>query len=136
MTMDVKASQPEPQLQKFLLQTASLEPRLHGSCKVLTPEAMQVEDVTAGQLLVPGGWRHLLTTDDADVVAALKILSCGVRESLIHVDCYTPARKQYAVVTAAKDGKTGAKLGLLTPSLDNRLKTQLHMKFCQAGLAC
>ena len=52
---------------------------------------MKVEDVTARQLLVAGGSRHLLTAYDADVVTPLQVLSSCIRKPLIHVDSHTPA---------------------------------------------
>lgn len=38
------------------------------------PQAVQVEHVAAGQLLVARGWRHLLAADDAHAVAARQVL--------------------------------------------------------------
>ncbi len=51
----------------------SLEPR---------PEAVQVEDVAAEQLLVAARRRHLLAADDADAVGALEVLRRRVGEAV------------------------------------------------------
>lgn len=44
------------------------------------PEAVQVEDVVAGQLLVAAADDHVLAAHDAGVVRPLQLLLCGVRE--------------------------------------------------------
>ena len=54
-----------------------------------TPEAVGVEDVAAGQLLVAAGGHHLLAADDADAVTAGQVLlgrmASGKRSSMLAV---------------------------------------------------
>ena len=48
------------------------------------PQAVHVEHMIAGQLLVAAGGSHVLTTDDADTVS-LQVCLCCIPETLIHV---------------------------------------------------
>lgn len=52
------------------------------------PEAVHVEDMPAGQLLVSGGELHFLAANDADIVAPSQVGFRGVWESLVHVGCH------------------------------------------------
>ena len=59
-----------------------------------TPEAVHVEHMIAGQLLVAPRRRHLLTADDADAIAARQILLSGVPEALVHVSGDSPVPQE------------------------------------------
>jgi len=52
-----------------------------GPRRARAPQAVQVEYVAAGQLLVAPGRRHLLAADDADAVAARQVLRARVLRS-------------------------------------------------------
>ena len=47
-------------------------------CHISAPQAVQMEHVAAGQLLVARGWRHVLAADDAHAVAARQVLRACV----------------------------------------------------------
>ena len=58
------------------------------------PEAVNVEDVAAVELLVAGAGLHVLAADDADVVAAGQVLRARVGEALVHVGRHPPVAQE------------------------------------------
>ena len=49
------------------------------------PQAVEVEHMATGQLLVACGQGHLLPADDAHIVAAHQVLFSCIREALVHI---------------------------------------------------
>ena len=58
------------------------------------PQAVHVEDMVAGQLLVARPRRQVLPANDADAVAASQVLRGSVPEPLIHVGRHAPVAQK------------------------------------------